>query len=259
MPYITGAKLKVRRAGKHLSELERKAMAFLERNPDQFSSKLDPEDFDFVIYEIPPNRAPPTTFGPVFGDIVHNLRSALDHIAWQLALLTKSKPYKRTAFPIIIDRKADSLREFKRLTKDVWPAAIPIIRQLQPYHRGKNAKLHELAILHALWNDDKHRSHAPITGRQHFPLYTGRGRRVWTGEDGTKFMRVLRASDPKKNLETHFRSEVLFELPDSDERVSLAVLRAIYEFVRDEVLPEFSPYLPESTGLVEREMGFKER
>ena len=198
MPYITGSRLKVKRAGKHLNELERKARTFIDRLPDNFTRKLDPNDFNYVIYEVPPNRAPPLTFGPVLGDVIHNLRSALDHIAWQLALLTKSRPFKYTAFPIITDKKPKSLNEFKRLTKDVWPEAIPIIRELQPYHRGDAAKFHELAILHALWIDDKHRAHAPIPGRQHVPFFTGPGGWVKTLDDGTRLIRAPRSSNPKR-------------------------------------------------------------
>lgn len=36
------------------------------------------------------------------GEIGHNLRSALDGISWELALLKTSHPYERTAFPIYL-------------------------------------------------------------------------------------------------------------------------------------------------------------
>ena len=111
MAYITGARLKVERAGKHLNELDRKVNAFVQRHSKRFSSEVDPDDLNYVIYALPPNPAPPLTFGPIFGDVVHNLRSALDHIAWNLttlhleAIAGRKKPRKPhphwTTFPII--------------------------------------------------------------------------------------------------------------------------------------------------------------
>lgn len=258
MAYITGSRLKVRRAGKHLHELERKADSFLKRNPDKFTKHLDPQDFNYLIYEIQPNPAPPATFGPVFGDVVHNLRSALDHIAWQLALLnlegTEERPYWNTAFPILTDKSRSSARKFKRLTKDVLRDAIPVIKALQPYHRREAAGEHELAILDALWNADKHRANIAIPSRQYVPVFEPDRGGVECLPGGARRMRVPRWSKPEEKFEPYLRSEVMFEIPDPDSgpRVSLAVLRQVYEFVRDDVVPQFARFLPESTGLVER-------
>ena len=100
--YITGSRIKVKRAGKHLNELERKVRSFVKRHPEDYTRQLDPQNFNYLVYEIVPNRPPPVTLGPVFGDVVHNLRSTLDHLAWNLALrnLTGSgvEPFHRTAF-----------------------------------------------------------------------------------------------------------------------------------------------------------------
>ena len=258
MPYITGARLKVKRARKHLNELERKARAFLDRHPDHFTRQLDPNDLNYVIYKIPPNPAPPPTLAPVLGDVVHNLRSALDHIAWNLALLnlegTGSEPFDLTAFPIITNTTDWSIDKFYRLVQDVLPEAIPDIIDLQPCHR-RNPAEHELAVLDALWNADKHRVNTIISGRQSVPVFSGRGGWVKTFHDGTRLMRVLISSNPEQKLEPHIRSEILFEIPKAGERVSLAVLRGIHEMVSSDVIPRFARFLPESTGLVERRIG----
>ena len=260
--YITGSRLKVKRAGKHLNELERKVQAFLDRHPDEFTRQLDPDDLDYLIYEIPPNPAPPSTFGPVFGDVVHNLRSALDHIAWNLALLnlqgSSQEPYKFTAFPIILDTTTDSVRRFCRLCQHVLPAAIPYIVDLQPYHRGKPTS-HELAILDALWNADKHRVNITIPGRQYVPEFRGPGGWVKTLDDGTRLMRVTVASNPEQNLEPHIRSKVLFEIPNTGERVDLGLLGDIYEMVNSDVIPRFTRFLPESAGIVDRQFESQKR
>lgn len=261
MPYITGSRLKVKRAGRHLNELERKVGAFLRRHPDRFSSKLDKDDLRYVIYDLPPVPAPPNTFGPIVGDIVHNLRSALDHIAWNLALRnlegTDTTPYDRTAFPILDNIRPQSIDWFYRCVQDVLPDAIPIIEELQPDHGSDTVQIHPLVILNGLWNGDKHRVNTTIPARQYIPEFTGpdTGYRLTCFDDGTRQMRVPIWSDPKKNLEPHIRSKVLFEIPDTALRVDLVVLRMICEFVRDVVLPPFAGFLPESTGIVERQYG----
>lgn len=262
MAYITGARLKVKRARKHLNELNRKVGAFLDRHPDKFSRQLDPEDFRYFIYKIPPVPAPPATFGPVLGDVVHNLRSALDHIAWNLALLnlqgTSREPYGLTAFPLILDTTPGSIDKFYRLLEDVLPDAVPDIIDLQPCHR-QYPPGYELAILDALWNADKHRVNVTIPARQYVPIFTGPGGWVRKLDDGTRLMRVSVASNPEQNLEPNIAIEVLFEIPRIGTRISLDLLRLIYKMVSEDVIPRFTRFLPESTGIVERQYGTRKR
>lgn len=256
MPYITGSRLKVKRASKHLNELERKVRAFLDRHPERFTTQLDHLDFNYVFYNIAPNRPPPITLGPVFGDVVHNLRSTLDHIAWNLALRnlagTDDDPFPMTAFPLIRNFTERNIKNFWDLVSDILPDAIPDIVDLQPAHRG-NPDNHPLAVLDRLWNADKHRVNVKIPSRQFIPMFTTPGGQVERLRDGTRRIRVPKSK--QKDFESRLRSEVLFEIPRTGERVDLVALRLIHDFVRDEVLPRFSRFLPESTGLVERQQG----
>jgi hypothetical protein len=254
--YITGSRLKVKRASKHLNELERKTRAFLDRHPEQFTTHLDPQDLNYVFYDIAPGRPPPVTLGPVFGDVVHNLRATLDHIAWNLALRNLSgtgcQPFERTAFPLIRNFTEGSIHHFWELAADILPDAIPEITELQPAHSG-NPDNHPLAVLDKLWNADKHRVNVKIPSRQIIPIFTSPGGQVKVLKDGTRRIRVPRWR--QKDFEPSLRSEILFEIPHTGERVNLVTLRLIYDFVRDEVFPRFSRFLPESTGLIERRQG----
>lgn len=254
--YVTGSRLKVKRASKHLNELERKARAFLDRHPERFTTQLDPQDFNYVIYEIAPHRPPPVTLGPVFGDVVHNLRATLDHIAWNLALRnlvgTGREPFDYTAFPLIRNFTEGSIRHFWNLTTDILPDAIPDIADLQPAHSG-NPDDHPLAVLDRLWNADKHRVNVKIPSRQIIPVFATPGGQVEKFKDGTRRIRVPKWR--QKDFALNLRREILFEIPRTGERVNLVTLRLIHDFVRDEVVPRFSRFLPESTGLVERQQG----
>ena len=254
--FITGARLRVKRAHKHLNELERKAGAFLKRHPEDFTRRLNPQNLDYFIYDVAPNKPPPVTLGPVFGDVVHNLRSALDHIAWNLALknLVGSglEPYRDTAFPLIENFTIGSIDYFYRLVEDVLPDAISDIADFQPANRS-DPSAHPLAVLNRLWNADKHRYNIKIPSRQYIPEIGTPGGRFEYLKDRTRRIYIPRSHH--KEFEDKLRSEILFEIPDTGERVGLVALRLIHDFVRDEVVPRFAIYLPESTGLVERRQG----
>lgn len=103
------------------------------------------------------------------GDIVHNFRSALDHLTYQLALWNTgghvSRP-KRVQFPILDEpdhfnsARSDALRE-------VHPDHQAIIERFQPYHGlpealGIGPSFHSLAVLRDLDNADKVRLITPV-------------------------------------------------------------------------------------------------
>jgi hypothetical protein len=119
----------------------------------------------------------PFCISPLIGDLVHNLRSALDHIAHALASL-KGPPHRGTAFPIssnrtkFFEREKDPPRRFtstsgmNKLT-GMRPAAQTFIERCQPYHGGGNSLLFSLATLD---NEDKHRA---LNVTQMIPKYWG--------------------------------------------------------------------------------------
>jgi hypothetical protein len=88
------------------------------------------------------------------GDVVHNLRSALDHLASQLVWVGSGKePTRRIEFPIAKDAatyEGDKARKVEGMT----PEAIKAIDALKPYKGGNDA----LWRIHELDNIDKHRT-----------------------------------------------------------------------------------------------------
>jgi len=107
--------------------------------------------------------------GLCLGDIMHNFRSALDHLTYQLALWNTgghvSRP-KRVQFPILDDpahfqsARGDALR-------DVHPDHQAIIERFQPYRRiaeglAIGPHFHSFAVLRDLDNADKVRFLNPV-------------------------------------------------------------------------------------------------
>jgi hypothetical protein len=100
-PSLAGCWAKIERAREHNGRLEELAEAFLKRRPNQviFDSYSDPP---WIIIRAVVEPVP-IEFSTIGGDLVHNLRSALDHLAWQLVLSDGGTPGRHTSFPIYRD------------------------------------------------------------------------------------------------------------------------------------------------------------
>jgi hypothetical protein len=96
--------------------------------------------------------------GAIVGDVVHNLRSALDVLISQLYETgTGFKAPRHLAFPIDDTRhdfESRSLREVERASKD----AVEILKGFKPYKLGNPS----LWILQQLNNRDKHHVLTPV-------------------------------------------------------------------------------------------------
>ena len=79
--------LKVIRAKEHLDALYAEILEFLRTDPQPYA--IQPEhnrEGSEYVFHFKVNREPPTEWSVAVGDVTYNLRSALDHLAWQLAL-----------------------------------------------------------------------------------------------------------------------------------------------------------------------------
>lgn len=94
------------------------------------------------------------------GDCVHNLRSALDHLVYLIAIHeTKRDPpadERRLQFPITDCPSAFADQERRRLNS-LSPHVRAAIQGLQPYHRTHQELPPLLAVLRELDDADKHR------------------------------------------------------------------------------------------------------
>lgn len=96
----------------------------------------------------------------IVGDCVQNMRSALDHLAYQLVIANDGTPNTYTAFPIFSSRTNDAGKERElHVPGGVDPGALTLIDAAQPYQRTDPTEItaHPLMILKELSNIDKHR------------------------------------------------------------------------------------------------------
>ncbi len=106
----------------------------------------------------------------MIGDVVHNLRAALDHLACQLVIHGGGKVTPKTEFPI----KA-SLANFRKKVGEhlasASPLAVLFVETCKPYKGGNRA----LWPLHRLDIEDKHRMLIPTWVAVWKVTYSGPG------------------------------------------------------------------------------------
>ena len=97
------------------------------------------------------------------GDACHNLRGALDHMVFQLALLSGANEPTTTAFPIATEPGLYE-RAASRLLSEVALQYRDRIERHQPYNSGEDPEMHGLTLLRELNNFDKHRILQLVSG-----------------------------------------------------------------------------------------------
>ena len=144
--------------------------AYPQRNDQKLRSKGNGE-WELITYWVV-SKMPPVRLGILAGEIIHLIRSSLDHMIYQLSLERASSlgDLETTEFPIFkeevpfnakITKGKDKGRPAHRSglhkIRFVQPLAQAAIKNLQPYNAGQQAQSHPLWILYELSNINKHR------------------------------------------------------------------------------------------------------
>lgn len=148
-------RVKIEWAKRHAHTLEVEIRAFLDSNPYEVGTKLDPHIANSIKYYIVSVRETPNTILLIAGDILFNLRAALDHLAYQLAWVNgtrDTKVLRGTYFPIFDDATRYKAGAYVKV-QGMSQAAINAIDATKPYKGGNDT----LWKLHRLNNIDKHR------------------------------------------------------------------------------------------------------
>jgi hypothetical protein len=128
------------------------------------------------IYLDPLRPFPARRLGVLVGEIVHNLRCALDYLVWELGVkqqrhrppdvIRRGDPdwdWRVLQFPIVPSSKqwAGVITDSRRRRSQLWAIDQTLLadfERLQPFYGGKNPFAQWLWMLHELWNGDKHRT-----------------------------------------------------------------------------------------------------
>jgi hypothetical protein len=166
VPTLDGVFAKVVRAYQHLQEFHKALGDFQDGSPYASALTLNenPELVDLTIRPVPF----PAELPILLGDWAHNLRSALDHLAWQLVIdHGGNAPNKHTSFPIFLERLDERGRERNiRITPKVSDDVLTFIKEAQPFNVAapNDPRTHTLGALAQINNIDKHRQLPFIRG-----------------------------------------------------------------------------------------------
>lgn len=170
---LDGCWAKVEHGKEHSIVLEKyiKDTFSIEANRPRLGIKIDTTTGEHVLYVsyLPDLSAAFVRISLLLGDILHNLRSALDHMTYQLALWNTRRKImwpKLVQFPIV-DEPSDFDRAIKKELREIDPVHRKVIERFQPYNRiaegiSIGPYFHSFAVLRDLSNTDKHRLLNPI-------------------------------------------------------------------------------------------------
>ena len=158
MPNFEGISAKIKRAANHASSLEADMDRFCIDIRTSIVQEVheDAEEQAWVFRGETPNV--PLDWSVRLGEILYLLRSALDHLVWQLVLANGQEPGPHNAFPIVRNEAAWS-RQARSKLRGVSQADANTIRRLQPIDGGIGLPfdVFGLSRLNSLCNVDKHR------------------------------------------------------------------------------------------------------
>jgi hypothetical protein len=151
---------KLKRADENILNLQSEVARFFQECKYPVIPKLNDEN---ILEALSYHRTLPIPlrFSVLAGEIIHHLRSCLDHIVWELSDETyrTSPNFRYIEFPILEVRPApkDKFTRYERKIKGVRNAdALKLIAELQPYHRI-NPIIDPLLVIHNMNIADKHR------------------------------------------------------------------------------------------------------
>jgi hypothetical protein len=155
MDSVAGSREKVQRAYKHLEDFESGFSEFLRENPQRIWH--DPSEPGVQKSLFIRQADVPATLICIVGDAIHNLRSALDHLAFAVAVRNgvAEKSLRETDFTIRKTAKAFREAITEQKVTRIGIAWIRFLKRIEPYHGGQGSDLY---VVSALDNLDKHRS-----------------------------------------------------------------------------------------------------
>lgn len=259
MHQMDGSYLKLRRAKQHLEAIQKIAEGLKKDHPYRIIQEVvgDGQTREHLVKIEQTGELTPD-LSLLVGDFCNNLRSALDHLIWQLWVLQYPEFSERVYFPI-----CDCESNFRRnAPRNIGPRKIDgvsanltgnqraIIERQQPYRRGNPI----LLVLRDVNNYDKHRlvqvigiaphsynidvtfdqSNAPIKvpSPQQIPVTVYRGTKIKSGAIVARFP----LNSISKGTEVYVRTEIIVDYAfdgskSADGKLVTATLLAMFDEV----------------------------
>jgi hypothetical protein len=250
---LESARLKAIRAAEHLAALRFHVASYATGEPHEIVTQPDGKQ------KVNVTEPPPDSISIVAGEIVYQLRSALDHLAFDLVKLNSGIVQlpvdweEHCFFPLRLNapKKTPVYNCFAHVLPGIPERAFTFIEGAQPYNR--NAAGNRLGYLAKLSNIDKHRHLNVVKARLSHNERITQGRYWYTSvqriDDGTELDPVASHSFDGKEavkVERSVAAEVSFDERVLGEARTLPVehlLQLCLDVVQFDIIPKFEEFL----------------
>jgi hypothetical protein len=252
MSRINGIRLKIERAKEHILELYKRIALFANDEPYEIGAKPHSvAQIHHTTLYIKSVKPVPDEFSIIIGDVVHNLRSSLDHLIWQLVEAGGGTPNDRTYFPVCYGSKGAQQYSSAVGAGEIQKMRIgaeKVLLSVQPYVSGNDT----LWNVHELDRIDKHR--VLITTGTSFGDWSvdaGGGAIIpfqqWTNIPLVVGYEIVNLPTETYNRQPHKNFKLGIEVTFGESEVveSEAVLPALKEMAEfvDRLVSQFEPFL----------------
>ncbi len=161
---LDGIRVKVKRAWNQINGIKAEITTFI--MGDVYEPKIEfNTDTHWLTISVHVKKNPPLMWGVQIGEIIHNLRSALDHIVWELFILDNLRHPPvgtKLQFPIFETQAGFDGRGRSQFLRGIGGNAVRLIRSQQPFPESEGGtgegRKSPLWHLKELSNTDKHRT-----------------------------------------------------------------------------------------------------
>jgi hypothetical protein len=261
---INRIRIKTERAKEHIRDLKTEIGAFFSKNPYKIGAKRNSQTRK-PIYYVTDVAEIPERISAIVGDVLQNLRSALDHLAYALFMIGpggRAGAHGNWVYFPICDDASKYATESPRKIKGLGQDAIDSINATKPYKGGNDT----IWLLHKLNNIDKHRFVILVGGafrsmdlgaivsqyaRKAFPQHADMptlhaffspGDPMFPLKVGDEL--YIGAPDEEMNEEMQFAFDIAFGEPGIIEgKPLIETLQSMANLI-DNLLTDFAPLLP---------------
>jgi hypothetical protein len=157
---LRGIRLKIQRANTHIREVKGLIDAYLAPDPYETFTEINPVKRSQLI-KIRTTEQPPLMIAIISGEILYDLRSALDHLITAIATRRGIVVIERTGFPIERTRKEFERTLHQRKVEQRLPDLADALKRFEPYEGGSG---NLLWWLHWLNGMEKHKVVLTVAG-----------------------------------------------------------------------------------------------
>lgn len=158
-PFLA-SRLKIGRAAQHVAILRGEVAAYMARRPIYLLVEPHPDNPALHAWAVRIKEPVLPTWAPIIGDIVHNLRAALDLMACDVVRLAEPNAAMDSVYFPFAKTAGDLDKMIEKRFGDAPDEAKDLVRHFKPYPGGNDVLrgIHELDII------DKHQALLPTAG-----------------------------------------------------------------------------------------------